>query len=277
MTLEVPLDPTATVPRVTVVVTVRNEGDAVVQYLDHLLEAITLSCEVLVVYDHPEDTTVPWLVEYSQRDRRVVPVENTYGIGPARAIRYGIDHASAPVIVVTMADGCDDPAQIDSMVRLVERGIAIAAASRYMRGGRQIGGPALKSTLSRLAGISLYLLARVGTHDATNSFKAYSAQFIREVGIESDAGFEVGIELVAKARRRRERVAEIPTIWLERTYGSSNFKVAKWAPRYLRWYFHAFGPRERPLPGPAVSTLASASLAVDSLEPQEPQEMTEPR
>ena len=45
--------------------------------------------------------------------------------------------------------------------------------------------------LSKLAGRSLHVLCRVGTNDATNSFKAYSAPFVRAVGIESDAGFEV--------------------------------------------------------------------------------------
>jgi hypothetical protein len=38
-------------------------------------------------------------------------------------------------------------------------------------------------------------------------------------------------------------VAEIPTIWLDRQAGVSNFKVAKWVPSYLRWYRFAFGPR----------------------------------
>ncbi|MGN6783251.1 MAG: hypothetical protein ACTHJH_17320, partial [Marmoricola sp.] len=84
------------------------------------------------------------------------------------------------------------------------------------------------------------------TRDATNSFKAYNRHFVQEVGIESDSGFEVGLELVAKAKRRRLPVAEIPTIWLDRTFGMSNFKLAKWLPRYLRWYFHAFGPKLEP-------------------------------
>jgi dolichol-phosphate mannosyltransferase len=52
----------------------------------------------------------------------------------------------------------------------------------------------------------------------------------------------VGIELVAKARRLRLPVAEIPTIWLDRMMGGSNFKLSAWIPRYLRWYFFAFGP-----------------------------------
>jgi hypothetical protein len=45
------------------------------------------------------------------------------------------------------------------------------------------------------------------------------------------------------AIQTRRPVAEIPTIWLERAYGASNFKVAKWIPRYLKWYRFAFGPQ----------------------------------
>jgi dolichol-phosphate mannosyltransferase len=230
-------------PRVSVVIPAKNEGDAIIACLDRILEGVQLPCEVLVVYDEPGDSTVPVLEKYAEVEPRVVPIRNVYGAGPARAIRYGIDHARAPVAVVTMADGSDDAEQIDELCKLVERGVVIAAASRYMSGGQQIGGPPVKAFLSRLAGLSLYWLAAVGTRDATNSFKAYSTAFVRHVGIESDTGFEIGIELVAKARRRRLPVAEVPTIWLERAQGASNFQVLRWIPRYLRWYRYAFGAR----------------------------------
>jgi len=230
-------------PRVSVVVTAYNEGEHIVPYLERLLESVTLPAEILVVYDSPDDTTAPWVAKCAVSDPRIVPVLNTYGPGPAKAIRFGFDHAVADVVVVTMADGCDDPMQIDPLTRLVERGVVVAAASRYMRGGQQIGGPFLKSRISRLAGLSLHLFGHVGTRDATNSFKAYSADFVRMVGIESEAGFEVGLELVAKARRHRRRVAEIPTIWLERDFGQSQFQLVKWMPHYFRWYRYAFGPK----------------------------------
>jgi dolichol-phosphate mannosyltransferase len=230
-------------PRVSIIVTAYNEGENIVACLDRLLEAVTLPCEIRVVYDSPDDTTAPYVEKYALEDSRVIPTLNTYGRGPARAIRFGIDSATADVIVVTMADGCDDPQQIDQLVRLVERGVVVAAASRYMRGGQQVGGPPFKSFLSRMAGLSLHLFARVGTHDATNSFKAYSTEFVRSVGIESDSGFEIGLELVAKAKRLRLPVAEIPTIWLDRTFGASNFQMGKWLPQYLRWYRFAFGPK----------------------------------
>jgi dolichol-phosphate mannosyltransferase len=229
-------------PRVAVVIPAYNEGEQVVPVLERLTEAITLPCEVLVVMDDESDSTWPVVVRYSQQDPRVRPFLNTLGRGPANAIHAGLTATVAPVAVVTMADGCDDPMQIDTLTRLVERGVVVASASRYARSGQQVGGPLFKGLLSRLAGLSLYYFARVGTRDATNSFKAYSTEFIREVGIESDRGFEIGIELVAKARRHRLPVAEIPTIWLDRTFGVSNFRLTAWMPRYLRWYFYAFGP-----------------------------------
>jgi glycosyltransferase involved in cell wall biosynthesis len=236
-------------PRVSIVVPVYNQGGGITAFLERLFEAVTLSCEVLAVYDRPSDTTVAPLEAYREREPRLRPVLNTYGPGPAAALRFGVDNAESGVVVVTMADGSDDPLQIDQLALLVEGGAAVAAASRYMRGGRQLGGPWLKGTMSSLAGRSLHLLGRVGTHDATNSFKAYSRAFVREVGVESDAGFTLGIEMVAKAKRGGLTVAEVPTVWRDRTGGTSNFRISKWLGRYLRWYVRALRPRGR-RPGP---------------------------
>ena len=204
--------------RVSVVIPAYNEGDHITPVLDRILEAVTLPCEILVVVDDENDNTVTAIARATVKSANVRCVVNTYGRGPANAIRFGIDAATAPVAVVTMADGCDDPFQ-------------------------QVGGPWIKASLSRLAGLSLHYLARVGTRDATNSFKAYSTDFVKAVGIESDRGFEIGIEMVAKARRHRLPVAEIPTIWLDRAFGESNFHLKAWLPRYLKWYFYAYGPR----------------------------------
>jgi glycosyltransferase involved in cell wall biosynthesis len=227
-----------------VVIPAYNEGEHVIPVLERIGEAVSLPCEILVVMDSTEDTTWPVVEQYALQDPRVRPFLNELGRGPANAIHAGLVAAGAPVAVVTMADGCDDAMQIDTLTRLVERGVVVASASRYARSGQQVGGPLFKSFLSSLAGRSLYYFARVGTRDATNSFKAYSTKFVRAVGIESDRGFEIGIELVAKARRHRLPVAEIPTIWLDRAFGVSNFKLTAWMPRYLRWYLYSFGPKK---------------------------------
>jgi dolichol-phosphate mannosyltransferase len=230
-------------PRVTVVIPVYQEGEAVLAPLRRILAEVRLPAEVLIVHDTPDDSTVPFVERLAAEDPRVRAVLNTYGRGPANAIRYGIDTAAAPVAVVTMADGCDDPSQIDPLTALVERGVVVACASRYMPGGQQVGGPKLKRLMSRWAGRSLHTLARAGTRDATNSFKAYDTQFVRTVGIESRTGFEIGLELVAKATRLRLPVAEIPTIWLDRQLGESHFDLGRFLPSDLRWDLDCYGRR----------------------------------
>jgi dolichol-phosphate mannosyltransferase len=228
---------------VSVVIPAYNEGESIIPVLERIVESVESEVEVLVVVDFPEDTTVPAVEKLSASDPRLSVVVNTYGRGPASAIRFGVDRVIHSVVVVTMADGSDDPRQIDDLARLVNRGVVVAAASRYSAGGQQVGGPMFKGLLSRGAGRTLGTFGRVGTRDATNSFKAYSTEFIREVGIHSRSGFEIGLELTAKARRLRRPVAELPTIWLEREFGESQFQLKAWIPKYLRWYRFAFGPQ----------------------------------
>jgi dolichol-phosphate mannosyltransferase len=230
-------------PRVTIVIPAYEEGDAIVPCLDRIFAAVSWCCEVAVVVDSIEDATVPVLADYAKSQPQLRTLVNTYGRGPANAIRYGFDHATAPVVVVTMADGSDDPEQIEPLCRLVERGVVVAAASRYAPGGQQVGGPFVKGLMSKTAGRSLYTFARIGTRDATNSFKAYDRKFVQQVGIDSRSGFEIGLELTVKAKRLGLPIAELPTIWLERHTGVSNFKVWTWVPKYLFWYRHAFGRR----------------------------------
>ena len=103
-------------PRVSVVVTAKDEDEAIMGALARIAEAVKMPCEILVVCDSLEDATVPWVKKYAEEDNRVRLVINSYGPGPARAIRSGFDAAVADVVVVTMADGCDDPQQIDGTI-----------------------------------------------------------------------------------------------------------------------------------------------------------------
>jgi dolichol-phosphate mannosyltransferase len=229
--------------RASIVVPALNEGEQIAVFLKRLEESVQLPVEVLVVVDTPSDNTLNGIAQYSPSRHQIRGLISDLPKGPANAIRYGINASKSEVVVITMADGSDDPRAIDDLIRLVERGCAVAAASRYMAGGQQIGGARFKKLLSKNASRALWFILGVGTHDSTNSFKAYSKKFINEVGIESDKGFEVGIELVAKAHRNRRMIAEIPTIWIDRMVGESNFHLRRWLPQYLRWFFYAFGPK----------------------------------
>jgi len=159
-------------PALSVVIPVYNEGENVVQTLRGVVERTrTRPLEVLVVHDFDEDTTVP-VVKRLQSDLPEVRLhKNTLGRGALNAMKSGLRAARAPYVLITMGDGSDDPADIDSMYELARGGADVVAGSRYMRGGKQVGGPFLKRTMSRAAGLSLHFLGGLPVHDATSNFR----------------------------------------------------------------------------------------------------------
>lgn len=227
-------------PRCTIIIPCLNEDINLVKTIYRIIEEVNLDFECFIVVDDVEDKTILLFNENFAKDKRFRVLINTQSTGPASAIKLGIRNANSEVIVFSMADGSDDPADISKLVKLVERGVSVASASRYTYGGQQIGARTIKSLFSKLAGLTLYHIAKVGTRDSTNNFKAFDKSFLDSIEIESNVGFEIGLELTVKAKINSKKIGEIPTIWIERDLGETNFRFFKWLPKYLKWYFYAF-------------------------------------
>lgn len=225
----------------TIVIPVYNEGKNIVRTLTVLKQEVKSDYKIIVVYDFDEDTTLPALDEAEKiLNIKVTRLRNKYGRGALNAIKSGLETADTEYIIVTMADLSDPPVVIDDMIKKAEETNAdIVCGSRYMKGGSQTGGPKLKGLMSRFAGVSLHYLINLPTHDPTNSFKLYRKSFLEKMTIESCGGFEIGIELVVKAYLKGYKIAEVPTSWVDRDEGKSNFQLKKWLPSYLHWYFAA--------------------------------------
>lgn len=224
--------------RYSVVVPVFNEAAVIGEYCARAKAELPPGYELLICYDFDGDNTLP-AVEAIPKDKKPEHVRfvlNTLGRGVRYAIDAGMRAATAPVVVVMMADVSDDFAKVGEMVARVEAGADVVCASRYMKGGSQVGGPRFKKFLSRTAGVTLHWFAGLPTHDPTNSFKAYSKAFLERTPIESTAGFCLGLELTVKAHLAGGRVEEVPATWTDRTAGQSRFKLWKWMPHYLKWY-----------------------------------------
>ncbi len=234
-----------TEPEVSVVLPVFNEGEAVEPVLRALDAAVSAPHELIVVWDFDGDTTRPVVERLALELPAVRGLRNDLGRGVLNAMRAGIGDARGEFILISMADGSDEPRVVDGMVDLARSGADIVAASRYMRGGKQLGGPPLKRLMSRVAGLTLHWFAGVPTHDPTNNFKLYRREFLDSIRIESTAGFELALELTVKATLAGRGIAEVPTTWRDRTVGQSNFKLRKWLPHYLHWYAVAFRGRIR--------------------------------
>lgn len=228
-------------PELSIVLPVYNEGENITRVLRGLEEHVRTPHETLVVYDFDGDSTLPAVRALALPAVRLE--RNERGRGVLNAMRAGIAAARAPLVLISMADGSDDPAVIDAMVERARAGADVVAGSRYVRGGRQEGGPPLKTFLSRAAGLSLHWLAGLPIHDATSNFRLYRRSLLEQIRIESQAGFELGLELTVKAWLAGAQIAEVPTVWRDRTAGTSKFRLLAWLPSYLRWYALAFRGR----------------------------------
>lgn len=230
--------------RLSIIIPVYNEGSNFKDLWRQLSSDIKADFFAYVVYDFDQDNTLPAIDEIiAAGELRLRAVRNLRGRGVVAAIMTGFDVAGDGPALVVMADLSDDLAQVDRMLALYDQGYEVVVGSRYMPKGRLIGGPALKKTLSRLAGVSLYWLRGLPTHDSTNAFKIYDTTMVKSFLIESRGGFELNLELTVKAFLGGYRITEIPSIWRDRTRGQSRFRLWKWLPMYLKWYLYAFQPK----------------------------------
>ena len=89
--------------------------------------------------------------------------------------------------------------------------------------------------------LQLHYFSSIPVRDASNGFRLFSRKLLNSVKIESNLGFAYSLELLAKCNRMGLKIKEIPAQWEERSKGSSRFKILKWLPDYLRWYFYGLG------------------------------------
>jgi dolichol-phosphate mannosyltransferase len=226
-------------PELHIITPVFNEAENFSALYDEVKNKIKTKHKLIVVYDFDEDTTVPVVKKYQKKDKDLILHKNSRGKGALNAILSGFDYVKSGPLLVTMADLSDDLGVVDAMYQKYLEGADEVCGSRYMKGGHQLGGPLLKRTLSHIAGVSLYYVRRFPTHDVTNNFKLYDKAMLDKITIESQGGFEVAMEITVKAFKLKKKIVEVPSTWHDRTSGESNFKLWKWLPLYLHWYFYA--------------------------------------
>jgi len=236
--------PASNDPRsLSLIVPVFNEADNFPRLVEEVERLVPQPFMLYMMYDFDGDTTVPVARELAATRPWLRPTRNEIGRGAVNALKAGFQTVGQGPALVVMADLSDDLTCVPRLLELYRQGYQIVCPSRYMHGGQQIGGPAFKRFLSRCAGVSLHWFAGLPTHDATNNFRLYDAALVNDLGIESSGGFELALELTAKAFRRGVKITEIPTTWRDRTAGESRFQLRKWLPKYFRWYWYALTGR----------------------------------
>jgi len=112
------------------------------------------------------------------------------------------------------------------------QGWDVVCGSRYMAGGKKIGGPALQDFGSRFINATLFRLG-FPTSDATNSFKLYRRKFLAKLSPAPFVSMETSFWLILQAYWHGGWIADVPTTWKGRTAGHAKITFWKRSVRYL--------------------------------------------
>lgn len=233
---------TEPVDRQTVVLSillpVRNEGINLRIMVKLLKAVVEVPHELLIVYDTPEDDSIPVVRGMLNDYTSLRLVHNQRGRGVLNAIRAGVDAAVGEYILLFAADEVGPVLAIEDMLALMQEGCDMVSCSRYAHGGRRLGGSVIGGVLSRLANRLFHQMAGCVLSDATTGIKLFRRSLFYTLNLEArPVGWAVTFEMAMKAQLAGWKLGEVPVISIDRLYGGkSTFRVGPWTGEYLRWF-----------------------------------------
>ncbi|MDH3688014.1 MAG: glycosyltransferase [Gammaproteobacteria bacterium] len=223
--------------QLSVLMPVRNEAVNVAIMLKIFRAVLEIEHEILIVYDYPDDDTIP-VVERMQPDFPTARlIHNTLGPGPANAIRAGVEAATADIIMIFTVDDTEPVFAIPAAVSLMRQGCDLVSGTRYAHGGRRLGGSLIQKILSMIGNRAFHLLSGSVFTDATTGFKLFRKSTFYDLRLEA-MSWAIVYELAIKAQLAGLRLGEVPQVSIDRLHGgASSFAVIPWLKEYARWFF----------------------------------------
>ena len=224
--------------KLSILMPVKNEGTHLQIILRILKALVNLPHEVLVVYDTLDDNSIPVINRIKKEYLQVRGVHNKLGRGVANAIKSGVEAASGDYVLVMAADDIGPLIIINYMVSLMDKGCSLVNATRYVYGGKNIGGSFISKFLSTTANKLFYILSDSSLTDPTLGVKMFRRSLFNQIKLESKpVGWAVSFEFAIKAQLAGWKLGEVPLISLNRLFGGkSSFRFGPWVVEYTKWF-----------------------------------------
>jgi len=160
-------------PNVSIVVPVRNEAGNISPLVAEIATALGegASFEIIYVNDGSSDATESELVSLMASRPWLRQVKHELSCGQSAAVRTGVRHARAPIVVTLDGDGQNDPAFIPALIKALTAGAPRVGLVAGQRVGRRASG--FKKFQSRIANTVRSAVLRDGTRDTGCGLKAF--------------------------------------------------------------------------------------------------------
>lgn len=223
--------------KLSVIIPAKDEEENIEETVGNLLPLVNpADTEIVVVNDHSKDSTESIVKRLGGEHPFIKLVNNLKPAGFANALITGFENASGEFVIPFMADSCDAPETLPQMLEKASEGYDLVCGSRYVYGGRRVGGPLVQGLFSRFVGVTLHLLTGIHTRDAGNAFKMYRRNVLLSFDLK-EKGFAVSMEACVNFFLSGCKICDVPTVWYGRKKGKSKFRLSKTLP-YVRLYIY---------------------------------------
>jgi dolichol-phosphate mannosyltransferase len=228
----------------------KGETKALWQTMEKLrlvLDAEKITHEFVVVNDVKttgEGGTAGQMLQFQKEGYCIQYMERLPpAIGFGTAVVKGLESFSAPAVMILMADGSEEPADVVRFYRKFEEGYDCVFGDRFRSGGNLIGYSSTKLIWNRLANWLLSLLFVLPYRDFTNASKLYSRKAIEGMKPIFSEHFNITIELPLKAFVRGFKIAVVPNTWRAEEPKESQLRLSAMGKRYAYTALRIFWER----------------------------------
>jgi len=227
----------ADLPALSVIIPCYNEESVIevtVKNLSKALQGAGILYEILCVNnassDRTEDILLKLTAEIPGARYMNTPPVSGYGV----AVRWGLEFFSGKAVVIVMADGSEEPADVIAFYRKIEEGYDCAFGNRFVQTASVVGYPRFKRILNRCGNALIAWISHADYGDFTNGFKCYQKHVIDDMKPLYSDQFNLTIEMSINAVLSGARYAVVPNSWKDREAGVSKFKLLKQSKLYLK-------------------------------------------
>ncbi len=210
-----------------------------------VLAGIPVAGRLLAVDDGSMDATGAILDRLAAELPNLEVVHHPRNAGYGAALRTGMRKAAEAGFDYALfmdSDLTNDPEDIHRFLPLMDRGVDLIKASRFIAGGRMEGVPWRRGIFSHAGNVVARALFGVGLRDCTNGFRAVKVGILAQMNLR-EPGFPIIVEELYQAKTLARTFSEVPVILTSRSgdrRGTSFSYKPKTLGKYLGFALRAF-------------------------------------
>lgn len=231
-------------PQLSVIIPFLDEAESLPElytWIVRVLEAASISFELILVDDGSTDTSWAWVKEVTTNDKRVQGIRFLRNYGKSQALHAGFLHCKGDVVCTMDADLQDSPEELPDLYRLIAKGdydmISGWKKKRY-------DSLLFKNIPSKIFNWAARWVSGIKLHDFNCGLKAYRSDVVKTIEVYGE--MHRYIPVLAKQAGFR-RIGEKVVQHQARKFGHSKFGPDRFVKGFLDlltlWFLHRFGRR----------------------------------